>query len=684
MSKLLIAAASATVLAWAGVAASGVAQAAEPAASAGGYGAWGYDLSGRDANVKPGDDFFLHANGGWYARTEIPADQARMSTGFEVFTRAQAQLREIIEASAKAGAAGGPNAQKVGALYSAFMDEAALEKLDDKPLQPDLAKIRALTGKAGLAGLMGRAQGGFGASFFQAGVQPDAKKPDVNALYLTQAGIGLPNRDYYLSDAYKAQKAAYRAHVQKVLEMVGWAKPAEAADAILAMETKVAEASWTLAEQRDTEKTYNPMSRAELKKLAPGFEWDAWLAGMGAGKVERVIVGEPTAFPKIAQVFADTPVSTLRAWEAFHTADQASPYLSKRFVDERFAFRGKALQGLQEQQPRWKRGVDLVNNNMGEAVGREYVAKYFPPESKAAMETLVANLRAAMKDRIERADWMSPQTKAQALEKLAKLRVKVGYPNKWRDYAGLKIDGGDLYGDVGRAAAFEWAFQVGKLGQPVDRDEWFMTPQTVDAYNNPLGNEIVFPAAILQPPFFNPKADPAVNYGAIGGVIGHEITHGFDDQGRSFDSDGVLRDWWTAEDAAKFKAEAAKLAAQYDAFEPVPGVHVKGQQTLGENIADMGGLLLGLEAYHMSLKGQPAPVIDGVTGDQRVFYGWAQGWRNKTRDEAIKQQLASDVHSPARFRVIGPMRNVDGWYAAFGVKEGDKYYLKPADRVRIW
>jgi putative endopeptidase len=684
MSKLLIAAASATVLAWAGVAASGVAQAAEPAASAGGYGAWGYDLSGRDADVKPGDDFFLHANGGWYARTEIPADQARMSTGFEVFTRAQAQLREIIEASAKAGAAGGPNAQKVGALYSAFMDEAALEKLDDKPLQPDLAKIRALTGKAGLAGLMGRAQGGFGASFFQAGVQPDAKKPDVNALYLTQAGIGLPNRDYYLSDAYKAQKAAYRAHVQKVLEMVGWAKPAEAADAILAMETKVAEASWTLAEQRDTEKTYNPMSRAELKKLAPGFEWDAWLAGMGAGKVERVIVGEPTAFPKIAQVFADTPVSTLRAWEAFHTADQASPYLSKRFVDERFAFRGKALQGLQEQQPRWKRGVDLVNNNMGEAVGREYVAKYFPPESKAAMETLVANLRAAMKDRIERADWMSPQTKAQALEKLAKLRVKVGYPNKWRDYAGLKIDGGDLYGDVGRAAAFEWAFQVGKLGQPVDRDEWFMTPQTVDAYNNPLGNEIVFPAAILQPPFFNPKADPAVNYGAIGGVIGHEITHGFDDQGRSFDSDGVLRDWWTAEDAAKFKAEAAKLAAQYDAFEPVPGVHVKGQQTLGENIADMGGLLLGLEAYHMSLKGQPAPVIDGVTGDQRVFYGWAQGWRNKTRDEAIKQQLASDVHSPARFRVIGPMRNVDGWYAAFGVKEGDKYYLKPADRVRIW
>jgi putative endopeptidase len=408
------------------------------------------------------------------------------------------------------------------------------------------------------------------------------------------------------------------------------------------------------------------------------------MAGAGLSQAARVVAQENTAFPKLAAIYAKTPIETLKAWQAFNLADQAAPYLSQPFVDARFDFRGKALNGQPAQRPRWKRGVQLVDGQIGEALGKVYVAAYFPPESKAKMLALVGDIRTAMKGRIERLDWMSPPTKTKALEKLAAFTVKIGYPDKWRDYSGLAIRDDDLYGNVNRATTFDWDFRVGRLGGPVDRAEWGMTPPTINAYYNPTGNEIVFPAAILAPPFFDPDGDMAVNYGAIGGVIGHETTHAFDDQGRHYDGSGRLTDWWTPEDAAKFQAETVKLGKQYGAFEALPGARINGDLTMGENIADLGGLLLALDAYHASLHGQPAPIVDGLTGDQRVFLGWAQVWRGKTRDDALRQRLVSDPHSPERARVDVPMRNVDAFYAAFGLKPGDAMYVAPADRVRIW
>jgi putative endopeptidase len=472
--------------------------------------------------------------------------------------------------------------------------------------------------------------------------------------------------------------------VAKMLALAHWPKPVENAKAIVALETEIAKVSWTRAERRDDDKMYNATPVADLAKLAPGFDWAAYLQGAKLAKVSQVVVGEKTAFPKIADLYAKTPIETLKAWEAFSLADQAAPYLSKPFDEAHFEFHNKTLGGQQAQQPRWKRGVGLVDSQIGEALGKLYVAAYFPAESKAKMLTLVGDIRTAMRARIEKLDWMSPTTKAKAFEKLDNLRVKIGYPDKWRDYSGLAIKDGDLYGDVERASAFDWNFRVGRLGGPVDKAEWGMTPPTINAYYNPTGNEIVFPAAILQPPFFDPAGDMAINYGGIGGVIGHELTHGFDDQGRRYDAKGRLTDWWTPEDAKRFEAEATKLGKEYGAFEVLPGAKINGDLTMGENIADLGGLLLALDAYHASLKGQPAPIIDGLTGDQRVFLGWAQVWRGKTRDDRLRQQLVSDPHSPNQARVDVPVRNIDAFYAAFGVKPGDKMYVAPDQRVRIW
>lgn len=646
------------------------------------YGTWGVDLSARDLSVKPGDGFFDYANGGWYKSTAIPPDQGSAGVDYDVYNLSQTQLRALIEASARSPTS--PTAQKIGALYTAMMDATKVQALDDKPLQPALAAIKAATTREQLAELMGRSNGGFGGSFFAAEVDPDDKDPTRNVLVLGQAGLGLPDRDYYLTKPFEAQRAAYRAYVERSLALIGWPAPAAAADQILALETKIADASWPAADRRDSLKVYNPESLAELEALTPGFSWSAYLKGAGAPEVTRVIVHEKSAFPKIAEVFASTPLPVLQAWEAFQTVDQASPYLSERFVDSRFEFRGKALAGLENNRPRWKRGVTVVNDSLGEAVGREYVARYFPPDSKAKMEALVANLKAAMAERIQRVSWMSPETKAQALAKLAKLRVMVGYPDKWRDYTALRIEPDDLYGDVERAQAFEWDWQIGKLKKPVDPEEWQMNPQEVNAYNDPERNVIVFPAAILQAPYFDPKADPAVNYGSIGAIIGHEITHGFDDQGRRYDASGALKDWWTKEDADRFEAETAKLAAQYDALEVAPGLHVNGQLTMGENLADLGGLLMAVDAYHASLGGRPAPVIDGLTGDQRLFLAFAQSWRDKQRPDAEKEQVASDPHSPSRFRAEATERNIDAWYTAFAVTPGQKLYVAPADRVRIW
>jgi putative endopeptidase len=646
-------------------------------------GAWGFDLAGRDAATAAGQDFFKYANGAYVDRLEIPPDRSGFGAFDLLQELSQNRMRAVLEQAAADPHALGERGQ-VGALYRSFMNEARLEALGGKPLRAELAAVRAAHSKRDVARLMGQGQLGFGGSFFGPGISDDAKAPMRYAVYLGQAGLGLPNRDYYLKPEFAAKKTAYETYVAQILTLAGWSDPQGAAKAIVAMETEIAEVSWTLEDRRDDSKTYNPIAAADLAKFAPGFDWSAFLAGAGLGKVDRVVLQENTAIPKIAAVFAKTPLGTLKAWQAFNIADQAAPYLSTAFDQAHFAFRAKTLQGQPAQKARWKRGVSLVDGQMGEALGKLYVAEYFPPENKAKMVQLVAGIREAMKGRIEKLDWMSPETKTRALDKLAKFTVKIGYPDTWRDYSSLRIKDDDLYGNVVRATAFEWRREVNRLDRPVDRSEWDMTPPTVNAYYQSTRNEIVFPAAILQPPFFDANGDPAVNYGGIGGVIGHELTHGFDDQGRKSDGDGRLTDWWTAQDAAKFDARAEVLGKQYSAFQALPGAYVNGKQTMGENIADLGGLLLALDAYHASLNGKPAPVIDGLTGDQRVFLGWAQVWRGKRREERERQLLVVDVHAPLQARVDIPVRNIDAFYAAFGVKPGDAMYVPPAERARIW
>jgi putative endopeptidase len=567
-----------------------------------------------------------------------------------------------------------------------MMDEARVEKLDFQPIAPRLNAVAAIKSKTQLAAFMGKAQAGFGSAPFGMGVGPDDKNPTVNVLGLGQAGLGLPDRDYYLNPKYADKLSKYEAYIADMLGKTGYPDAKKAAHDIVAMETEIAKVSWTRIERRDTSKTYNPMTLAQVSTYAPGFDWPVFFSNAGVAKANKVVLGENTAIKAIAKVYADTPLDTLKAWESFRIIEQAAPYMSKRFVDAQWQFRAHDLSGAQAQQPRWKRAISVANSEMGFALGRDYVNAYFPAESKAKMVELVGDLRVALKARIENLTWMSPETKAKALEKLAKYTVKIGYPDKWQDYSKLTLKADDLVGNVERSSIYEWNRDLAKLNKPVDKTEWGMTPQTVNAYYNPTGNEIVFPAAILQPPFFDPKADMAVNFGGIGGVIGHEITHGFDDQGRHYDGDGKLQDWWTEEDAKKFDAQAKKYGEQYDQFEVAPGFHVQGGLTMGENIADLGGNLLGQDGYQVYLKdnGQTSPVLDGFTGVQRVFMGFAQVWRSKYRLDAQKLQVATDPHSPAVFRVIGPVRNIDAWYTAFDIKPGDKYYIAPEDRVRIW
>jgi putative endopeptidase len=658
----------------------GFSQAQEHAA----YGRWGFDDTGIDSKGSPGDSFFDFANGAWDARTTIPADRARFGMFDALTDKTQQQVRDIIEEAAKSGAPPDTDTGKIGALYNAFMDEGRIEALDFAPIAGDLKEVRDAKTKTDIAVLMGRSKNGFGGSLFNITVSEDEKDPTRNTLHASQGGLGLPDRDYYLRGSFREKKAGYRDYVARLLDMIGWTDAQQRADDVVAFETRIAEASWSRAESRDRDKTYNPLTPAELDALAPGFPWSAWLAASDLGEARVIVVRQQSAFPKLAKIFADTPLATLQAWKAFRVVDQTAPFLSARFVTARFEFRGKALVGQTEQQPRWRRATQLIGSSLGEAVGREYVARHFPSGSKARIEELVDQLKLALRGRIENLSWMTRETKIRALEKLELFGVKIGYPDKWRDYTALKIDPADLLGNVRRATAFRWAYAVAKLDKPVDLQEWSMNPQAVNAYYMPTRNEIVFPAGILQPPFFDPNADMAVNYGGIGGAIGHELIHGFDDQGRKSDGHGVLADWWQPGDAAKFQAAADKYGAQYDAYAVAPGVNVKGAQTMGENIADLGGILLALDAYRASLHGAPAPVLDGYTGDQRVFLGWAQVWRAKSRPDALKQQITSDSHSPARFRVDGPLRNVDAWYDAFEVKPGHKLFLRPEDRVHIW
>ncbi|WP_394762214.1 M13 family metallopeptidase [Phenylobacterium sp.] len=675
--------------------AAGPGLAAEPAPLK--YGAWGFDLTARDLKTRPGDDFFRFANGAWLDRTPIPGDKPGISLRVLESDLAEARLRTIMEDSAaKAGHEPSTVEGKVGAFYKAFMDEGRVEALGARPIAPELDAIRAATTHDRIGALMGRHVKDFEGSAFAIGLDVDTKDIAHYAIYLSQAGLGLPDRDYYLKPAFAEKKAAYRAYIETLLTLEGWPDAAGKAAAIVALETRIAEASWTKSEQRNPDTTYNPYTVAALEKAAPGFPWKAFLAEAGLGGPAKVVVIEKTALPKIAAIYAATPVDVLQAWLAFNVADNAAPYLSKPFATAAFEMRQKTLSGQAEEQARWKRGVHAVSGgdygagdrsdrfgNLGWAVGELYTARYFPPAAKAKVQALVADLKTAYAARIKTLDWMSPATKTEALKKLAAYNVKVGYPDKPRDYSKVAIRDDDLVGDVRRAAEGDWAFYAGRQTGPVDRGDWGMTPQTNDAYNGSL-IDIVFPAVILQPPIFDPTADPAINYGAVGGVIGHELTHGFDDQGRKYDSKGTLRDWWAQADARTFEARAKVFGAQYSAYEPLPGAHVNGALTMGENIADLGGLTLGLDAYHASLHGRPAPVIDGLTGDQRVFLGWAQAWRGKVRDDAVRRQVVSDPHSPRQYRVNGPVRNIDAWYRAFGVKPGDALYIAPENRVRIW
>jgi putative endopeptidase len=649
------------------------------------YGTWGFDLAGEDRSVKPGDDFFEYADGTYVKNIQIPPDRSSYGNFLVLAELSERRVHSILDdAAARASATPTDVNGKIGAFYKSFMDEARVEQLGARPIQADLAAVRNLRSREELAALMGRSNESFFAPVIDVGISPDEKDPNHYAVYMMQSGLGLPDRDYYLLPSFAEKKAVYQAYVAQMLGLAGWPDAQAQAANIVNFETQIAQASWARADLRNPDKTYNPTTVAQLVRSAPGLAWGPFLQNARLSGVSRVIISTNTAVPKIAAIYAATPLETLKAWEAFHVADNAAPLLSTPFVEAHFQFHNKTLNGQPEQRARWKRAVAVVSDGMGEAVGQIYVARYFPPESKAKMQALVADLKTAFAHRIQNLAWMSPQTKAEALNKLSRYTVKIGYPDKWRDYSTLQIRADDLAGNVARSARFEWLRQVNRINKPVDRAEWGMTPQTVNAYNNPVFNEVVFPAAILQPPFFDPNADAAVNYGAIGGVIGHEMTHGFDDEGRKYDASGRLRDWWTPADAKQFDERAARLGKQYDSYEPLPGAHVKGELTMGENIADQGGLSLGLDAYHASLHGRPAPVIAGLTGDQRVFLGWAQVWRGKMRDDARRQQVVVDPHSPEQFRVNGVVRNIDPWYNAFDVKPGDALYLAPDQRAHIW
>lgn len=649
------------------------------------YGTWGFDPTGRDTSVRPGDNFMRYANGAALDAMQIPSDRTSYGSFALLRELSDNRVKAMIEGlTARTDLTAGSDEQKIADAYRSYMDMARIEALDAQPLQPYLEAIRAANTHELAAVYMGQTQGGIGGSIFGTGITTDQKAPTRYVVSTGQSGLGLPNRDYYRDARWAEKKVLYQAYVARMLEMIGWENPVAAAEAIVAFESRIAEAHWTPIQNRNRDETYNEYTIAGLATEAPGFPWQNYYAAVGVGDVPRLIVRQDTAIPLIAAIYAETPMDVIQAWQTFHTVDDAAPRLSLRFADAQWEFRSRDLQGQPMQRSRDKRGISFAEGMLGEAVGRQYVADHFPAESRAQMEELVANLRIALGNRIPNYSWMSAETKAAAQEKLAKFTVKIGYPDKWRDYSALEVRADDLFGNTERAGQFQWQYQLNRLNQAVDKDEWGMTPQTVNAYYSPTNNEIVFPAAILQPPFFDPNGDPAVNYGAIGGVIGHEIGHGFDDQGSKSDGDGVLRNWWTPEDKANFEALTARLGAQYDTYEPLPGFFLQGGLTMGENIGDAAGVAVGLEAYHLSLNGRPAPVLDGITGDQRFYYGWAQVWQTLYRDDAMRQQVTVGPHSPAEFRVIGPLRNVDAWYAAFDVQPGDKYYLAPEDRVRIW
>jgi putative endopeptidase len=650
----------------------------------------GVDLQYVDHSVRPQDDVYRYLNGKWLDSFQLPADKATYGSFTVIDDATQEQLRGIVDGLAQAAggpAAADPDVRKLTDLYASFMDEARLETLGLKPLQTEFAAIDALANRNEIPALIAHLNHIGAGAPYDFDINQDARNSLQYAVIISQSGLGMPDRDYYLKDDAKLKeaRAKYLAHIGKMLGMSGDAQAEAHAAAILDLETALARVQWTRVENRDPIKTYNKTSIADLATLMPGYDWGRYVRGSGmAGKVDSVIIAQPSYFSALDKLMTATPLPVWKVYFKWHVLAAAAPYLSKSFVDERFAFRGTVLSGIPENRPRWKRGIGLLDDAMGEALGKRYVEKYFPPQNKARMAALVHNLLDAYRRDIDTLDWMGPETKKGAQAKLAKLVTKIGYPDKWRDYSALQISRDDLWGNVVRANEFEYQRNVDKLGKPVDRNEWQMTPQTVNAYYNARMNEIVFPAAILQPPFFNVDADDAVNYGGIGAVIGHEISHGFDDKGSQYDADGNLHDWFTKQDHDRFAVKTHALVAQYDAYEPVPGFHVNGELTLGENIGDNSGLAIAYKAYELSLAGRAAPVIDGLTGPERLYLGWVQVWRGKVRESEAIQRIKTDPHSPPAVRGTAPVVNQAGFYAAFGVKEGDKMYLPPERRVSIW
>jgi predicted metalloendopeptidase len=647
----------------------------------------GIDLQYVDASVRPQDDVYEYLNGQWLRNYQLPPDKGRVGSFSVLQDKTEEQLRNIVDALEQSPGNDDPDAKKLADLYASYVNEEQLQALGLKPLHGEFAAIDALKNMDAIPGAMAHLiEIGAGAPF-SVQVNLDARNSAQYAVILRQSGLGMPDRDYYLKDDAKLKEArlAYRAHIEKMLTMAGQGKAAHRATGILDFETALAKFQWSRVEDRDPIKTYNKTALSELRALMPRYDWQRFLHGSGIeGKVDYVIVSQPTYFTNLSKVIAKTPLPVLKAYFKWRVLSTFAPYLSKPFVDERFAFAGGVLRGVPENEPRWKRGIALLDGSMGEALGKFYVAKYFPPQNKARMQALVLNLLEAYRRDIDTLDWMSAETKVGAQAKLGKMRPKIGYPDRWRDYSTLKISRADLLGNVMRANVFEYRRNLAKLGKPVDHGEWNMRPQTINANYNSTRNEITFPAAILQPPFFDAGADDAVNYGGIGGVIGHEMSHGFDDHGSQFDADGNLHDWFTKADHDKFAEKTKALVAQYNVYEPVPGYHLNGALTLGENIGDNSGLAIAYKAYRISLEGHGAPVIDGLSGDQRFYLGWVQVWRGKVREAEEIQRIKTDPHSPDLVRGTAPLRNQPGFYAAFGLKPGDKMYLPPNERVIIW
>ncbi len=646
----------------------------------------GIDIGYIDTSVRPGDDFFAYVNGGWLEKTEIPADRSRYGTFAILRDEAQANVRIIIEESANGDFAKGSDEQKVGDLYKSFLDWDTRNARGTEPLQAELDRINSIADYDDLAVYFAETSKRGLSAPFDVGQYADFKDPNTYMIYAWQGGLGLPDREYYTLEDEKsvALREQYVAHIEKMFDLAGLPNGADASKAIMALETRIANEHKPKEETRDMVALYNKIPLDELNELMPNFNWDGHLGEAGLQELDGLVVAMPEYMAELDDIIVSTDLDTWKTYFTWSALNNTASRLTRDLDLQNFEFYGKTLQGTPEQRPMWRRGVTIVNRTLGEVVGKVYVKEHFPPEAKERMLKLVGNLVKAYEKSIKELEWMTDATKVEALDKLSKFTPKIGYPDEWRDYSALDIEGDDLYGNLERAALANYQRALDRQGGPVDRNEWAMTPQTVNAYYNPPLNEIVFPAAILQPPFFNFEADEAVNYGAIGAVIGHEIGHGFDDSGSTFDGDGVLRNWWTDADRAEFEKRTAKLVDQYSAYKPFDDLSVNGEFTLGENIGDLGRISIGLLAYQMSLSGEDAPVIDGFTGVQRVFLGYSQVWRGKYRDEALRVQIATDPHAPGRYRANGAVRNVPEFYEAFEVAETDALYLPPEERVKIW